>query len=460
MSVKDSIDKAAIPRRLVANIGGNTAGATANISTGTLFLAGGNNVTLSQNANSITISGAAGGGAAGSNTLGMSNLGNTSGTTGVISGSALQYLFAGGNNITLSQSINASSATLTFSSPNMFNAGISNIGNTSGTSGTFSNQVVWAGGNNITLSQSTGANGATITVSAFNQSQESNTFGISNLGNTSGTSGVISGNQLRMLLAGGNNITLSQSINGSSATITISGPNAAVAPNISGFLNYDEVIGVSRLGTSNATFHIVPLLGGDNNLFPANATFSRFGMMLFGSNTATSASSGAYTHSYSFGFYTVNASSFSLVNSASTSFTAAAATGNTSLYHGSRWLTLANTHFATTNLTFQQNSNYYLAYWIRTSGQAHAVSWVGTILNTSGQISGFMYTSTATATWMGLGFQKGGMSSASFTTAMPSSARWDTGATVFNRANVNAQFIPCIRMDTITNQGDWLAGGG
>lgn len=40
----------------VSLIGNNTAGILANISSGTLYLAGGNNITLSQNANSVTIS--------------------------------------------------------------------------------------------------------------------------------------------------------------------------------------------------------------------------------------------------------------------------------------------------------------------------------------------------------------------------------------------------------------------
>lgn len=43
---------------LFVNIGGNTTGTTANISSGTVVLAGGTNITLSQNANSITIVGA------------------------------------------------------------------------------------------------------------------------------------------------------------------------------------------------------------------------------------------------------------------------------------------------------------------------------------------------------------------------------------------------------------------
>jgi hypothetical protein len=44
------------------SLSGNTAGALANISSGTFYLAGGNNITLSQDANSVTISGGAGGG--------------------------------------------------------------------------------------------------------------------------------------------------------------------------------------------------------------------------------------------------------------------------------------------------------------------------------------------------------------------------------------------------------------
>ena len=40
------------------SLAGNTAGALANISSGTLILAGGNNITLSQNGNSVTVSAA------------------------------------------------------------------------------------------------------------------------------------------------------------------------------------------------------------------------------------------------------------------------------------------------------------------------------------------------------------------------------------------------------------------
>jgi hypothetical protein len=155
-------------------LSGNTAGALAAISSGTLTLAGGNNITLSQAGNAVTISGAA------------------------------DVAFSGG---------------------------VSNVGNTAGDTGITGTRLVLAGGNGITLSQSTNVSGGTVTVSGITQSVESQSIGMSNIGNTSGTTGIASGGQVRFLFAGGNNITLSQSLNGASGTITISAPNTAAQTN-------------------------------------------------------------------------------------------------------------------------------------------------------------------------------------------------------------------------------------
>ncbi len=98
---------------------------------------------------------------------GVSTLGNTLGTTGTIN---KQMIFAGGNNITLSQSINGQSGTITISAGagGAFAGGVSTLGNTSGSTGLVSSQIVFVGGNNITLSQSTGGvSSATITISGI-----------------------------------------------------------------------------------------------------------------------------------------------------------------------------------------------------------------------------------------------------------------------------------------------------
>lgn len=219
-----------------------------------------------------------------SQSIGMSNLGNTSGTTGIASGAQVRFLFAGGNNITLSQSLNGASGTITISGPNtaaqsnqtlgmyavqnttgqsssttmdartlsvagdgavsvgysagslrisaptqtvqtqgILSAGVSTGGNTLGnTQVSTGSRLVLVGSGMITASQATAAGASTITLNAT-QSAESQSIGMSNLGNTSGTTGIASGAQVRMLFAGGNNITLSQSLNGASGTLTIIG---------------------------------------------------------------------------------------------------------------------------------------------------------------------------------------------------------------------------------------------
>ncbi len=285
------------------NISGNTSGTTADITSGTMTLAGGDNITLSQVGNAITISAAAVG--AGSFSAGISTGGNTSGTSGTV---ANRLIFAGGDNITLSQSVNGQSATITISAvavgAGSFSAGISTGGNTSGTSGTVANQLVFAGGNNITLSQSVNGQSATITVSTPDQSQQTQNIirdvvisgntsgttanitsgtltlaggngiilsqvgnaitisnheisaGISNLGNTSGTTGLVHD---QMVFVGGNNITLSQSINGQSATLTISAASDTITQFSAGMSNLGNSSGTT--GTFDNRFILV---GGNN----------------------------------------------------------------------------------------------------------------------------------------------------------------------------------------------------
>jgi hypothetical protein len=185
----------------ISNIKVSAGAASANLSA--ITFSNSNGLAFGLNGSTITGSYTVPTVTAGSDTFGMSNLGNTSGTSGVISGDSVRLLLAGGNNVTLSQSINGSSAT--------------------------------------------------ITISAAAQTAGSDTIGISNLGNTSGTSGVVSGDGIRYLFAGGNNITLSQSINGVSATVTISGANAGGAQTgISGIIVSDATYTSGTVSFSNA----------------------------------------------------------------------------------------------------------------------------------------------------------------------------------------------------------------
>jgi hypothetical protein len=434
-------------------ISSNTAGVGAAISSGTLTLAGGANITLSQNAgNAITIIGGAGG-AAGSNSFGMSNLGNTSGTSGTINGSAVALYFAGGNNITLSQSINASSATITISGgaggaagSNTF--GMSNLGNTSGTSGTINGsaaQLLFAGGPNITLSQSINGSSATISISAAAGGGVAGTFGMSNLGNTAGTSGVVSASPPQILFAGGPNITLSQSLGtGAStnfATISISGanPGGGAAPTLNLWQNMVAFNSTTNLGTSNATLRLSPL-DRDDPVFPGNMTVSSVFLNVSMSGSVTA----SHTVSASIGLYVpntgANASILSLVLSASTSFGTGAANANiTSQYNGARFLTLRGTQFQPgSNLTLSQ-TKYILAVWFRSSGSAQNISLIGANFLTTNQRSGTVGTSVATATSMGW-TPYYGLYSASVTTAMPTALSMNQ----IVKVSAGANFIPFI----------------
>jgi hypothetical protein len=138
-------------------LAGNTAGTMAQVSSGTLTLAGGNNVTLSQSGNHITIVGPT---QTGANNFTLS--GNTAGTlTGMSSGT---ITIAGGNNITLSQNGNA--FTISGAAQGGVQTGISGIGgsNTTYTSGT----VIWSGQNNITIGSYVSSNSQYIRLSVPN----------------------------------------------------------------------------------------------------------------------------------------------------------------------------------------------------------------------------------------------------------------------------------------------------
>jgi fibronectin-binding autotransporter adhesin len=265
----------------------NLAAGTQTATSGTVVFSNSNGISFGMsNSSIVTASYTVPTVTAGSDTAGISNLGNTAGTSGVASGDSIRILFAGGNNVTLSQSLDAGnrSATVTISA---FNQSVQTqncvaktlAGNSTSAGAGYilvsSGTMTIAGGNNITLSQngnavtisganiggaqtgissiaasggtqtagmvsfvnsngitfgmSTGAVTGSITASIVAQTAESNTLGMSNLGNTSGTTGVVSAAQVRFLFAGGNNITLSQSLNGASGTITISGANVGGA---------------------------------------------------------------------------------------------------------------------------------------------------------------------------------------------------------------------------------------
>jgi hypothetical protein len=408
--------------------GGNTAGTTGTTQ-GTYVLAGGNNITLSQSTAAgslatVTISAANSGTVVSG--IGVSTGGNTAGDTGTTIGTVV---FAGGNQITLSQSTAAGSlATITVSGRDaVFGAGVSTGGNTSGDTGTRTGTIVFAGGANITLSQSTAAGGATITisggagggtvVSGIGVSTGGNTagdtgtrvgtvvfagagavtlsqataagssatitisvpvqsvqpgvtaIGVSTGGNTAGTTGTTQGTYV---LAGGNNITLSQSTAaGSLATVTISGAAQATG---SLFQHPQADWHATNFTISNATFSL------QKASFPAYMTATRLQLLM--DLTGNSGSSGALT--ISIGAYTLSGSTASLSTSASRqiSWTSGSDTSASSRYGG-----VSGTRYRTLewNVTMTPG-DYLFGVWFRTTNNGtwrafgpQAVSIVGAL---------------------------------------------------------------------------------
>lgn len=221
----------------IAGIKEQSAGSA--ITGGTVNFSGSNNITISQTGSTLQFSVPS----PAVNVFGMSNLGNTSGTTGVVSSSGARMLLVGGNNVTLSQSINGSAVTITISAGAGGGGGIAiGAGTQTATSGT----IVFQNGNNVTF----GLNGQTLTASA--------------------PAG-----------GGGGGVTISH------------WPPFAMA-----MVSSSNYTGATAAGTNiTASFHVAPLQ------LPAALSFSRINMI---GGFSTIAGTGSQSIAHMLGIYTLN----------------------------------------------------------------------------------------------------------------------------------------------------------
>jgi hypothetical protein len=262
-------------------LAGNSTSAGAGyilISSGTMTLAGGNNITLSQIGNAVTISGAAAGGVQ----TAISGLANsettyTSGTVSlsVVAGNlTIRSTTGQAFQFSMSQSVQAETQTFlsgiqnsetTYTSGNVKLSELANITIRSTTGNQFqfsvnsqtvqtqnmvavsatntlysSGTVVFTGSNMITV-KSSGA-GQTIILDATQTNQSAiKGLGVSNTGNTAGNTGISTG--VDWVIAGSTNITASQStVGGGPNTIWLSVPNVGGGAAFSG--------GMSNLGNT------------------------------------------------------------------------------------------------------------------------------------------------------------------------------------------------------------------
>lgn len=438
--------------RINASIGGNTAGAGALISSGTLTLAGGNNITLSQNGNAVTISGGVGGGIALANsqtvyTSGTANLNVAGGALTIASTAGQSFNFSVPQTSSLSAtgavSISASGGTISIGAPaqtvqtqNMQNVALS--GNTAGVMAQISSgTLTLAGGNNITISQ----NGNAVTISG-GAGGGAFSAGISNLGNTSGMSGTVA-NQI--VLAGGNNVTLSQSTDANGATVSVVGAAGGGNPQHSFYQNLvpqNSAQPYTTLAIPFKSMLVQPLSPIEGYGFPGDMTISTLMMNMSGSQTATSAASAwssSFSSSVSFGVYWLaNSSQLTLVNSASTSWSAPANSQNSTIWAGPRFLTFHSSQWSTTPVLSYGERYWYGVIHNSSNFSNMGPSWLGQYVGASTQRSGTIGVSQAVNTSQGmvpfLGIYSASLSS------MPGSI----ANSQINKVNASAGFAPAV----------------
>ncbi len=201
-----------------------------------------------------------------------------------------------------------------------------------------------------------GAGGGGTTAGGGSQS-----IGISNLGNTGGTSGIASGSAVQFLLAGGSNISLSQSISGASGTVTINGPaQATLTQFVNGFGS-----ATSGAAPGNGTLAFFPLVM-PNHLIADRA-------VMIGSATINSSSNSSFAAALSLrlGIYSKSGSTLSLLSSGLGSYQFSNTSDSSiSLISGQRLLTIPINITASPGnyyVGFVHNSSFTNANWITMS---------------------------------------------------------------------------------------------
>jgi hypothetical protein len=378
------------------SIGGNTGTTgSSNITGGGFVLAASNNITLSQSNNSISIYGPTQS-VQTQNLHGLVVSNSTSGATTIGTSGTVSF---GGTNITITANANNSFIGFSVAAPGAaqeynwvtLQGNIAPGANSSASGST----IAWSAGNNVTFS---GTNGSIVRIDAGGG-------GIAGIGasNTTYNSGTV-------IFSAQANITINSSVNGANQYVQFSAPAAGGAPTLSRWFNFALGMGRSEtsvpptwqpIGTSNGSLFIFPLVPS-GGIFPGNMTVKTFLIGMSGGHNATSASTAAKTYRVSIGLYTVSGSStLALLNSALTTFgTGAAYNSQSASFYGPRLLSINSSVWVGGSLTLSQR-DYYLGYWISSSGETFGLSWMG-MGGKSGQMSGTMGVSTnATATSMG-----------------------------------------------------------
>ena len=365
-----SLSAAAQSAQTQSNIQGIIASGSTN-RTGDISFANSNGVTFGLSNNTLTASVAAGGGAGVA--VANSQTTYTSGTANFVGSGAVSVNSTTGQSLVISApaqsnlsatgavSISNNGNTISIGAP-AFSAGISS-------NSTVTNRLILAAGANISLSQSTNASGATVSIAggaggggggiALANSQTTYTSGTAQL-NASGAMTIASttGQQFNLsvpatsMLSAGNGISISTT----GSTVVFQGAN--VAQTLS-YFNPQDAYPLAAGQHGQGTLHFQPFQA-------PNVQYDRVVLPMVHSNATNS--SGSQTVSFWVGIYSRSSDSLSLASSTSASFalTQSGTQGNYSLYGGQRLVTIGSTN------TISQGQYYVGIISRSTSGGANA----------------------------------------------------------------------------------------
>lgn len=392
-----------------SNIQAVIAGA-ATASTGTISFANSNGVSFGLNGNTLTASaaGGAGGGVAlydGANSIssGTARLSAGGALTASINGQTLSLNAPAVSQLTGAGAVTLSSngSTVSISSPVMSLGMMTTTagGGTGGTSGTVSNGLQLVAGTNISLSQSTNASGATVSIYG-GAGAGGGTLSMYALGNTTQNTSAsldqrsVSLNGLGAMSVGYSNGSVQLSAPATSSivgaggvSISTNGSTISVsyAPKLSRWENQTDVFAPLNTAVPNSSLSVQPMY------VPFNVTGSAMkigGSMTVG--TFTSATTASINITLWMGIYTLNGSTLSLASSGSANngFTWRN-TANSSQY--------ASSYLGMREMTVPMNINMTPGqYWVAaamatatnyTSGFSYTL-YGNTYMNTSGGVFG------------------------------------------------------------------------
>ena len=403
-------------------------------------LSNSNNLSFGLNASTITASAwinvSAG---AASQTLSAITFSNSNGVSFGLNGSVITASAAGGGGgvaIADDNGHTISNSTVQFSNSNGVSFGLNgstmtgsiatsltNINVSAGTTSQNLSAIVFSNSNNATF----GLNGSTVTVSApvnFSAGTTSNNLTQLSFANGGGvtwglnggtvTASAVVGSVASVNFSAGtasqnlSAVTLSNSYN---VSFGLNGSTITASANRTGDW-YDNIARAQPLGSasgemgsmSNFTGSVSSLfvapLHGYGELFPYDMTANTCFFPDVSISGSTATMSLAFTSVWFLGIYTLNASSLSLLNSASISFGfAGAATNNSTGFAGGYRYATIHSSLWSSSPVFKYGSRYWLAWFWSSAGALNQTdAMAGAFMFSTGQRSGLLGVSTLTAT--------------------------------------------------------------